>query len=154
MSRINESWYTSTTDEWATPQALFEELDSEFHFVLDACATEQNAKVCNYYDKQTDGLKQSWNLGGAVWCNPPYGKHISEWIEKAYNENKQGVTVVLLLPARTDTKYFHKYIYNQHEIRFIKGRLKYNDGNGTAPFPSMIVVMRGDKHERFTNNTR
>jgi len=82
-------------------------------------------------------------LGGyRVYCNCPYGREISKWVKKAYEENKKGVFVVMLLPARTDTKWFHDYIYNQHEIRFIKGRLKFNDGKQSAPFPSMLVIMR------------
>ena len=82
-------------------------------------------------------------MGGyRCYCNPPYGREISKWVEKAYSENKKGVLVVLLLPARTDTKWFHEYIYKKHEIRFIKGRLKFNDGKKSAPFPSMVVVMR------------
>ena len=81
-------------------------------------------------------------MGGyTVYCNPPYGREISKWIKKAYEENLKGTKIVLLLPARTDTKWFHEYIYNKHEIRFIKGRLKFNDGKNPAPFPSMLVIM-------------
>ena len=80
-------------------------------------------------------------MGGVVFCNPPYGREISKWVEKAYNENKKGIKIVMLLPARTDTKWFHEYIYKKHEIRFIRGRLKFNDGKQSAPFPSMVVIM-------------
>jgi site-specific DNA-methyltransferase (adenine-specific) len=79
-----------------------------------------------------------------VFCNPPYGREISKWVEKAYNENKKGTFIVMLLPARTDTKWFHNYIYKKHKIEFIKGRLKFNDGKQSAPFPSMLVIMLGD----------
>ena len=85
---------------------------------------------------------QSWS-GYRVYCNPPYGREIGKWVEKAYNENKNGTFIVMLLPARTDTKWFHNFIYKQHKIEFIKGRLKFNDGKNSAPFPSMIVIMKG-----------
>ena len=81
--------------------------------------------------------------GEKVYVNPPYGREISKWVEKAYYENKKGTLIVMLLPARTDTKWFHNYIYKQHEIRFLKGRLKFNDGKQGAPFPSMLVIMKG-----------
>ena len=138
---INKGLMSSNTDEWATPKAFFEELDKEFHSTLDPCSTDQNHKCSTYFTKEQDGLKQNWG-GYRVYCNCPYGREISKWVEKAYNENKQGTLVVMLLPARTDTKWFHNWIYNQHEIRFIKGRLKFNDGKNSAPFPSMVVVMR------------
>ncbi len=80
--------------------------------------------------------------GYRVFCNPPYGREIYKWVEKAYIENKNGTFIVMLLPARTDTKWFHEFIYKKHEIRFIKGRLKFNDGKENAPFPSMIVIMK------------
>lgn len=83
--------------------------------------------------------------GGTVWCNPPYGREIGKWVEKAYKESLEGVTVVMLLPARTDTKWFHDYIYGKAEIRFVRGRLKFGDSKNSAPFPSMVVVYRGAK---------
>lgn len=138
---INKGLMSSNTDEWATPKLFFEELNNKYHFTLDPCATDENHK-CNYYfTKKQDGLKQSWG-GQRVFCNPPYGREISKWVEKAYNENKNNnVFVVMLVPARTDTRWFHDYIYNKHEIKFIKGRLKFNDGKQSAPFPSMLVIM-------------
>ena len=78
-----------------------------------------------------------------VWCNPPYGREIGKWVEKAYNESLAGVTVVMLLPARTDTKWFHDYIYGKAEIRFVRGRLKFGDSKNSAPFPSMVIIFRG-----------
>jgi len=138
---INKGLMSSNTSEWATPQVFFNDLDKKFHFTLDPCCTEENHKCSNYFTKEQDGLKMSWE-GYRVFCNPPYGREINKWVEKAYNENKKGTFIVMLLPARTDTRWFHDFIYNKHEIRFIKGRLKFNDGKQSAPFPSMIVIMR------------
>jgi len=137
-----ELMFSSKTDLWSTPQDFFNELDREFHFGIDVCATEENAKCKNFYDKKTDGLKQNWGGYGTIWCNPPYGKEIACWVEKAAQTSQSGETVVMLLPARTDTKWFHEYIYNKAEIRFVKGRLKFGDAKASAPFPSMIVVFR------------
>jgi len=130
---------SSNTPEWATPQDFFDKLNKEFHFNVDVCATDENAKCKKYCTILKDGLKYDWNKQN-VWCNPPYGRDISKWVKKA-SETTGGV-VVMLLPARTDTKYFHDYIYGKAEIRFIKGRLKFGDGKNSAPFPSMIVVFR------------
>lgn len=139
---INKGLMSSNTDEWATPKLFFEELNKKFHFTLDPCSTEENHKCSTYFTKKDNGLEKSWG-GYIVYCNPPYGKEISKWVEKAYKENQKGTKVVLLLPARTDTKWFHNYIYKKHEIIFIKGRLKFNDGKRSAPFPSMLVIMGG-----------
>lgn len=139
---VNKSLFTSNTEEWATPQAFFEELNNEFNFTLDPCATAENAKCKKFYTKEENGLLQSWK-GETVFCNPPYGKEIAKWIEKADTEAKRGATVVLLIPARTDTRYFHDYIYNKYETRFIRGRLHFNDSKNAAPFPSMVVIMKG-----------
>ena len=141
---INEAMFTSKTNEWATPQAFFDELDKEFNFTLDPCATPQNAKCARYFTKEIDGLSQSW-YGEIVFCNPPYGRDLSKWVAKAYRETLSGgaTLVVMLIPARTDTSYFHDYIYKKHEVRFIRGRLHFNESKCAAPFPSMVVVMRG-----------
>lgn len=141
---INSGMMTSNTCEWATPQALFDELNREFAFTLDPCSTHLNKKCEKHYTKEDDGLSKSWT-GETVFCNPPYGKELRQWVEKCHSESMKGTTVVMLIPARTDTSYFHEYIYGKHEIRFIRGRLYFNDGYGRAPFPSMIVVMRGEK---------
>lgn len=138
---ITKGLMSSNTSEWGTPKLFFEKLNKEFDFTLDPCATKDNHKCSKYFIKEQDGLKQNWR-GQRVYCNPPYGKEISKWVEKAYLENQKGVFVVMLLPARTDTRWFHDYIYKKHEIRFIKGRLKFNDGNQSAPFPSMLVIMK------------
>ena len=132
-----EVMFSSQTDLWATPQDLFNELDNEFGFTVDVCALPENAKCKQYYTPEMDGLKQEWT--GVVWCNPPYGRQIGKWVEKAA---KSTCRVVMLLPARTDTWWFHDYIYGYAEIRFIKGRLKFGGCNNSAPFPSMICVFR------------
>lgn len=131
--------FSSKTDLWATPQAFFDKLNDEFHFDLDVCAIPENAKCEKYFTPADDGLSQEWN--GVVWCNPPYGRTIGEWVRKAY-ESK--ATVVMLLPARTDTRWFHEYIYGKAEIRFVKGRLKFGCETNSAPFPSMVVIFRNE----------
>ena len=137
-----EVMFSSKSDEWETPQHIFDELDSEFGFDLDVCANESNHKCENYYSIEQDGLSQDW-AGHRVFCNPPYS-NIAELVEKAFYETKNKNTlVVLLIPSRTDTKYFQNYIYNRSEIRFIKGRLKFGNSKNSAPFPSMIVIFRG-----------
>lgn len=141
---LNQGLFSSEKQDWCTPQQFFDELDAEFHFVLDAAATHQNSKCKRCFTPEDDGLIQNWDMGGAVYCNPPYGKEIGLWVKKAYEEAQKGTTIVMLIPARTDTKYFHEYIYHKAEIRFVKGRLKFTDENGipkgTAPFPSMVVI--------------
>lgn len=148
---INDALYSSKEIEWETPQMFFNKLNEEFHFTLDPCATTQNAKCAKYFTKDIDGLSQSWK-DERVYCNPPYGKEISKWIEKAFYETNNGRgIVVMLLPARTDTKYFHDYIYGKAELRFIRGRLKFGNAKNSAPFPSMVVIFRGDKNETGKN---
>lgn len=128
MSKINKGLFTSKTDNWATPQDYFDTIDKEFHFTLDPCADENNHKTPKYYTKKDNGLTKDWS-GQRVFCNPPYGKEISKWVEKAYREGtKDHTLVVLLIPARTDTKYFHNFILNRAEIRFVPGRLKFGGG--------------------------
>lgn len=136
---LNRSLFSSKTEMWGTPQRLFDELNAEFNFTVDVCAIRENAKCAQYFDPTTDGLRQKWK--GVCWMNPPYGRQIGHWVRKAFDESKNGCRVVALLPARTDTRWFHDFIYGKcTEIRFLKGRLKFNDGAGSAPFPSMIVV--------------
>lgn len=137
---MNPALFSSNSNEWATPQKVFDQLNEEFHFDLDPCSTHQNAKCTKHFTIQENGLNQSWG-GYSVFCNPPYGRELPKWVEKAYNESlKPNTKVVMLIPARTDTTYFHKYIYHKAEIRFIKGRLHFNDSKQGAPFPSMIVI--------------
>lgn len=133
--------FSSKSNEWATPQAFFDELDREFHFTLDPCSTDDNCKCKNHYTLIDNGLEQNWG-GQIVFCNPPYGRELPKWVEKCYRESRKPDTlVVMLIPARTDTRYFHEYIYHRaREIRFIKGRLHFNESAPGAPFPSMVVV--------------
>lgn len=129
--------FSSATDLWSTPQGFFDKLNDEFHFDLDVCAIPENAKCEKFYTPEQDGLKHPWE--GTVWCNPPYGREIGKWVKKAAESN---CTVVMLLPARTDTRWFHEYIYGRAEIRFIRGRLKFGNAHNSAPFPSMVVIYR------------
>ena len=138
---MNEGMYSSNTDEWGTPQKLFDELNERFEFDVDVCANAENAKCRRYFSKEEDGLKQDWTQFKTCWMNPPYGRQIGSWIEKAYETSLHGTTVVCLLPARTDTRWLHDYCM-KGDITFIKGRLKVNDGKVPAPFPSMIVIFR------------
>ena len=154
---MNAALLSSKNMDWCTPQDFFDKLDAEFHFILDAAATEQAAKCTNFFTPETDGLSQSWDCGGAVFCNPPYGREIAKWVRKAYGESKKiNHPIVLLVPARTDTAYFHDYIYGKAEIRFVRGRLKFTDENGkdycSAPFPSMVVVYNTKSKARLFSN--
>ena len=137
-----EVMFSSATDNWATPQNFFDKLNAEFHFDLDVCADESNHKCDKYYTKEQDGLAMPWK--GIVWCNPPYGREIGQWVRKGLFASVSGATVVMLIPARTDTKWFHDYIYKRDnvEIRFVKGRLKFGNSKNSAPFPSMVVVFK------------
>ena len=139
---INSGLFTSNTDEWATPQDFFDKLNKEFRFTLDPCATKENAKCKKFFTEKDDGLVKSWD-NERVFMNPPYGRVIGQWVKKA-SESRGGVCVCLL-PARTDTKYFHEYIYHKAEIRFIKGRLKFGGSKNSAPFPSMVVIFNNKK---------
>lgn len=135
--------FSSASEEWATPQDFFNELNKEFNFNLDPCATDDNHKCEKYFTKADNGLLQKWG-GYNVFVNPPYGRVIGAWVEKAFNEAQEKDTlIVMLLPARTDTKWFHNFIYHKAEIRFIKGRLKFGGCKNSAPFPSMVVIFKG-----------
>lgn len=150
--------FSSNKNDWETPQKLFDELNNEFHFTLDAATSDKNHKCPHYYTEQTDGLSQDWG-GETVFCNPPYGSVATGvWTEKCYRESlKPNTTVVLLIPARTDRASFHDFIYGKVEIRFLRGRLRFEvdgkpilDKNGresVAPFPSMVVVFGKQKAE-------
>jgi phage N-6-adenine-methyltransferase len=131
--------FSSKSNEWATPQDFFDKLNEEFHFTLDPCATKENTKCAKFYTQEDDGLAQSWD-NEIVFCNPPYGRQIKHWVKKA--SEAMGGVVVLLIPARTCTSYFHDYIYNKSEIRFIRGRLKFGGHTNAAPFPSMVVIFK------------
>ena len=138
-----ELMFSSKSDQWATPQNFFDKLNDEFHFTLDPCADEFNHKCKKYYTQQENGLMQDWS-GEIVFCNPPYGRETQHWVKKCFSEVHSGDCrcAVMLIPARTDTRWFHDFIYHKSEIRFIKGRLKFGDSKNAAPFPSMVVVFK------------
>ncbi len=129
--------FSSKTDDWATPQSVFDKLNDEFHFTLDPCADAENAKCTKFFTKEDDGLQQSWHFE-RVFCNPPYGRVIGDWVRKMAEGGAR--PCVGLLPARTDTRWFHDYIYGKAKIRFIRGRIKFGGHRNSAPFPSMIVI--------------
>lgn len=138
---MNDGMFSSETDEWATPQDFFDELDRMFDFQLDVAANAANAKCARFFTKKKNGLLQEW--ANRNWMNPPYGKTISEWVKKADQEAENGKLTVALLPARTDTAWFHDFCAKWHCV-FLRGRMKFERKMGggvagTAPFPSMIV---------------
>lgn len=139
---MNQALFTSRTDEWETPKDFFDTMNKEFHFNLDVCATKVNAKCEKYYTKKEDGLSQQWH--GNCWMNPPYGREIGKWMKKALEASKEGALVACLVPARTDTAWWHEYAM-KGEIRFIRGRLKFGGSQNSAPFPSAVVIFRPQK---------
>ena len=134
-----EYWQSSKSNEWTTPQDLFNALNTIHHFTLDPASTDDNAKCEKHYTAVENGLAQNWG-GETVFCNPPYGRELAKWVKKAYEESRKPRTkVVMLIPARTDTRWFHEYCV-KGKIEFLKGRLKFGNSKNSAPFPSMIVV--------------
>lgn len=133
--------FSSANEVWATPQDFYDKLNNEFNFNLDPCALPDNAKCDKYFTPEDDGLSQDWT-GYITFCNPPYGRKLYDWVKKCYEESrKPNSKVVMLIPARTDTRYFHEFIYHKaKEIRFVQGRLKFGGSKNSAPFPSMVVV--------------
>lgn len=130
--------------EWATPKVFFSALHDEFGFTIDVAADESNHKVDWWYGFggiNINGLAHTW-AGEVAFCNPPYGSHIGAWVEKAHIEAQHGATVVMLIPARTDTSYWHDFCMRAAEIRFVRGRLAFGEGVNPAPFPSAVVVFR------------
>ena len=131
--------FSSNTDLWATPQDTFDKLNDEFKFTLDPAENAENAKCKKFFTIEDDGLAQDWS-GERVFCNPPYGRVIGAWVEKMA---RGGADITVgLLPARTDTRWFHDFILGKAEIRFIRGRLKFGGSKNSAPFPSMIVIWK------------
>jgi site-specific DNA-methyltransferase (adenine-specific) len=142
---IHPVLFSSASHEWPTPNDFFKLLDNEFHFDLDPCATHENAKCKKYFTKDNDGLRQSWETH-IVFCNPPYGKDMRAWAQKCWDASISGATVVLLAHSRTDTRWFHDWVYNKAaEIRFVRGRLRFGDGKQSAPFPSMVAIFKPPK---------
>ena len=141
--------FSSKRMDWETPQKLFNELNEKYNFTIDVATNGKNSKLENFYTEKDNALNKKWK--GRVFCNPPYGREIKKWVKKAYEESKKNYNeiIVLLIPARTDTSYWHDYIFNKaNEINFIKGRLKFElDGKqfGAAPFPSAIIIFNKEK---------
>lgn len=144
---FNESLVSSNTNEWGTPQKLFEILNEEFHFTLDPCSNNENYKTGKHYTIQENGLLQDWS-GERVYMNPPYGYETSKWIEKAFQESQKGAIVVCLIVARTDTSYWHDIIFKYAtQIRFIRGKIKFDGAKWNAPFASAIVIFDSKKYK-------
>tara|TARA_Y100001937_G_C7037610_1_gene293099 strand:- start:95 stop:583 length:489 start_codon:yes stop_codon:yes gene_type:complete len=139
--------FSSKTGNWATPQEFFDKLDWRFGpFDLDPCASPHNTKCANFYTEAENGLSKDWT-GHTVFVNPPYGRGIEDWIRKGFESAQGGAArVVMLIPARTDTKYWHDYVMKASEIHFVKGRLKFGDSKNSAPFPSAVVVFDTTRH--------
>ena len=140
---LNDSLYSSEKMDWETPDYLFHALDYEFNFTLDPCSNGNNAKCKNYYTPEVDGLKQNWT--GSVFMNPPYGRGLDQWMKKAYESSLEGTTVVCLVPARTDTRWWHNYAM-KGEIRFLSKRLTFKGANNKAPFPCAVIGFRPYGH--------
>ena len=140
--------FSSANDGWETPRWLFEGLDSEFGFTLDPCATRASAKCKRYFTIDEDGLAQSW-ANETVFMNPPYGRNIARWVKKAFESSQNGATVVCLLPARTDTRWWHDYVM-RGEVRLCRGRLRFGEAKSGAPFPSAVVVFRPAAFKLFS----
>jgi len=135
-----QTMFSSKTNEWATPIAFFNKINKIYDFTLDPCCTKETAKCKAFFTKEDDGLRQSWE-GQRVFMNPPYGSQIKHWVKKAYQESRKPDTLVAcLIPARTDTRYWHRYCMKATHIFLIRGRLRFGDGKGSAPFPSALVV--------------
>jgi site-specific DNA-methyltransferase (adenine-specific) len=136
---ISEILFSSKTELWPTPQDFFDRLNNIYDFTLDPCATSENAKCPTYFTKDQDGLAQDWGTH-RVFCNPPYGRVIGKWARKCYEASLGGALVVFLVPARTDTRWFHDYVIGKAHIWFQRGRLKFGDSENCAPFPSMLAI--------------
>ena len=141
---------TSLDDTWTTPKDFFDEINKEFNFGLDAAALQASTLVPdNWYGpdhpdtSRRDGLTRTWHkdTDKTIWLNPPYGRVIKQWVAKAHQEAANGGAVVCLVPARTDTAWWHDSCI-MHEVRFLRGRLKFGGSKNSAPFPSALVVMR------------
>jgi len=135
--------FSSENHKWETPDLIFNDLNRVFNFTLDVCATNKNTKIPeNYFSPADNGLEKDWQ-NNVCFMNPPYGRDVQDWVKKAYNESLKGTTVVALVPARTDTKWFQD-CWKADYLYFIKGRVKFKDedGNstGSATFPSVLVI--------------
>ena len=140
MADFDDNRFQSKSVEWATPSGLFDGLHAEFGFTLDVAASSGNAKCERYFTADQDALRQDWD--GVCWMNPPYGRDVPRWLEKAIAESKRGVTTVCLIPARTNTGWFHELCFGQGEVRFVRGRPKFGDADHGLPFPLAVVIYR------------
>ena len=142
--------FSSNSGEWSTPQDFFDKLNWRFGpFDLDPCADSTSTKCTNFFTEAENGLLKNWE-GFTAFVNPPYGRGIDKWIKKSYEESrKEGTKVVMLIPARTDTKYWHQYVMRADEVYFVKGRLKFSDSENSAPFPSAVVVFDGKNKQQL-----
>ncbi len=149
MTQYLKVHFLSQRGDWKTPTEFYKELNREFHFTMDACATKTNHKHRNYISRKENALKVNWKAhgGGVTFMNPPYGREIGKWVAKAYQESLNRCLVVCLLPARPDTKWFHEICSKAAEIRFIKGRLRFEGAKFTAPSPSMVVIFKKKRGE-------
>lgn len=139
---INPSLFSSKSVEWSTPQDFYHSLNAEFHFTLDPCATRENAKCATYFTLKQDGLSKDWGRH-RVYCNPPYGRGMSEWARKCCEASEAGALVALLVNARTDARWFHDWVYHKaNDIRFVKGQLRFGNAVHAAPFPSLVAIYR------------
>ena len=136
---INQGLMTSNTDMWSTPRDFFDDYNAIYHFDVDVCATSENALCAKFYSPEDNGLSKEWH--GVCWMNPPYGREIGKWMNKAYESSLHGATVVCLVPARTDTAWWHDYAM-KGVITFVRGRLKFGGSKNSAPFPSAVVVFQ------------
>lgn len=141
---LNDSLYSSEKHDWETPIELFNALNNEFNFNLDVCASKENKKCENYFCEEDNALWKEWN--GNCFMNPPYGRGIEWWVQKAYNESQKGNIIVCLLPVRSDTKWWHFYCMKSFEIRLLTRRLTFSKYNNKAPFPCAIVIFKPGIH--------
>jgi phage N-6-adenine-methyltransferase len=149
-SATQQVMFSSAVNDWSTPQKFYDRLDTRFGFTLDPCADSWNHKCGKFYTTAEDGLSKNWQ-GETVFCNPPYGREIKGWIKKCYEESlKPDTTVVMLIPSRTDTAYWHDYVMKAAEIIFVRGRLKFGEATNSAPFPSAVVVFENNKTPELT----
>lgn len=146
---VGKVLFSNDRDDWETPQGFFDTLNNVFSFTLDACASTHNTKCMKFFTREDDALTKDWARYGRVWLNPPYGRTIAKWMQKAYEESQRGSFVVCLVHARTDTKWWHNWVEGKADVTFVKGRLKFhlegsNGKIGAAPFPSALVVYQPD----------
>ena len=141
MGKLDKNRFSSLSIERETPIDLFNLLDKEFHFTLDPCATPKNTKCIKFYTKEQNGLIQDWSKE-VVFCNPPYGKGMTDWIKKSITESSLGATIVVLIPARTNTNWWNNLCMKADEIRFITGRPKFENMKHGLPFPLVLLIFR------------